>query len=126
MEKNKKKILLVEDDLFILGMYSGKLKEEGFDLKTAEDGASALKMAKENIPDLILLDIIIPVMNGFEVLAEIKKDKNLENVPVVMLTNLGQKKDIERGLKMGAQDYIIKAHFAPSEVMDKIRKILGD
>lgn len=119
MEKTKK-ILLVEDDRFILDMYKNKLEKSGFNVKCAEDGASAVRVAKEFIPDAILLDVVMPLMDGFETLEAIKKEDKLKNIPVILLTNLGQKKSVEKGLKMGAQDYIIKAHFNPSEVISKI------
>ncbi|TSA57615.1 response regulator [bacterium] len=121
-----KRILIVEDDLFILNMYVTKLKSDGFIVESAEDGMSAIQMAKKNIPDVILLDVIMPVMDGFETLAQIKKEERLKDVPIILLTNLSQKPNIEKGLKMGAVDYIIKAHFTPSEVVDKIRKVLSD
>lgn len=121
-----KKVLIVEDDLFILNMYVTKLKSEGFAVDSAEDGMSAIQMAKKNVPDIILLDIIMPVVDGFETLAQIKKDDKLKDVPIILLTNLSQKPNIEKGLKMGAVDYIIKAHFTPSEVVEKIKKVLND
>ncbi len=121
-----KKVLIVEDDLFILNMYVTKLKSEGFVVDSAEDGMSAIQMAKQNPPDIILLDIIMPVVDGFETLSQIKKDDKLKNVPIILLTNLSQKPNIEKGLRMGAADYIIKAHFTPSEVVEKIKKVLNN
>ncbi|MEO0084182.1 MAG: response regulator [candidate division WOR-3 bacterium] len=119
---NKKSILLIEDDPFIAEMYAIKFKDE-FDFDIAQDGETGLKKLAEKKPDLILLDIILPKMDGFEVLQKIKLDPNLAPVPVVLLTNLGQKENIKKGLQMGALDYIVKAHFTPSEVVDKIKKI---
>ncbi len=121
---DNKTVLIVEDDLFILNMYVTKLKSVGFTVESAEDGTSAIEIAKRIIPDVILLDVIMPVMDGFETLAQIKKEERLKNIPIILLTNLSQKPNIEKGLKMGAVDYIIKAHFTPSEVVDKIKKVL--
>lgn len=123
-EKNAAAILLVEDDTFLSSMYKTKLEIEGYQVFTALNGASGLKMAQEKKPDLILLDIILPKMNGFEVLEKIKSDKNLKNIPIIMLTNLGQKEDIKKSFKLGANEYLIKAHFLPSEVIEKVKKFL--
>lgn len=121
---NKKKILLAEDDQFILGMYSEKMRNLGFEVIVAEDGSEAVKLAKERKPDIMLLDIVMPKMDGFEVLKAIKENEELKEIPVILLTNLGQKQSVEKGIKMGAADYIIKAHFTPSEVIDKVEQIL--
>jgi len=119
-----KKILLVEDDRFILDMYKEKMGKENFEVRCAEDGASAIKIAKEIMPDIILLDVVMPLMDGFETLQAMKQDDKLKNIPIVLLTNLGQRRSVEKGLKIGAADYIIKAHFSPSEVVDKIKNII--
>lgn len=125
--KNKKaKVLLVEDDTFLSGMYVKKLELENFEVLLASDGKLGLKMILEEIPDLILLDIILPKMSGFDILKEIKKDKKTKDIPVILLTNLGQKKDVERGFALGARDYLIKAHFMPSEVVEKIIKTIKE
>jgi DNA-binding response OmpR family regulator len=123
-EKNIASILLVEDDTFLSSMYKTKLEIEGYQVYAALNGESGLKMAQEKKPNLILLDIILPKMNGFEVLEKIKSDKNLKHIPVIMLTNLGQKEDIKKSFKLGANEYLIKAHFLPSEVIEKVKKFL--
>lgn len=120
----KAKILLVEDDSFLAGMYQAKLSLEGFVVEMAADGEQGLKIAKEENPDLILLDIILPKLSGFEVLKKIKKDEKTRNIPVILLTNLGQRDDVSKGLALGAKDYLIKAHFMPSEVVEKIKKLV--
>lgn len=125
VKNKKKKILLVEDDTFLSGMYVSKLDMEGFEVILASDGRQGFKMIEEEEPDLILLDVILPQMDGFEILKEMKKKKKLKNIPVILLTNLGQKKDVERGFSFGVKDYLIKAHFMPSEVVDKIKKALS-
>ena len=119
-------ILLVEDDTFLVEMYTTKFELEGFEVHTAEDGKKGLDMAKKVKPDIILLDILMPKMDGFAVLDELKKDKDLADIPVILLTNLGQKEDVKKGFEKGAVGYLIKAHFMPSEVVDKIKKILKE
>jgi len=125
MLKDKIKILLVEDDSFLLGMYASKFEMENFKVVMAEDGEKALKLALKEMPDIILLDIILPKVNGFEVLGRLKANTATAGIPVLLLTNLSQKDEIEQGLKIGAEDYLIKAHFMPSEVVDKIKKVLN-
>ena len=105
-------------------MYKEKMGKENFEVRCAEDGASAIKIAKEIMPDIILLDVVMPLMDGFETLQAMKQDDKLKNIPIVLLTNLGQRRSVEKGLKIGAADYIIKAHFSPSEVVDKIKNII--
>jgi DNA-binding response OmpR family regulator len=126
MAKEKIKILLVEDDTFLLDMYSTKFELEGFAVLTAEDGKKGLELAKKENPDIILLDILMPKMDGFAVLDELKKNPGTEKIPVILLTNLGQKDDVKKGFEKGAVGYLIKAHFMPSEVVDKIKKILKE
>jgi DNA-binding response OmpR family regulator len=126
MSDKKTKILLVEDDPFLLSMYTTKFELEGFEVVTAEDGEKGLKLANKDKADIILLDILLPKMDGFEVLKELKKNPETKDIPVILLTNLSQRDDVEQGLSMGAADYLIKAHFMPSEVVEKIKKILGE
>jgi len=121
----KQTVLLVEDDTFLSGMYVKKLTLEGFDVQLASDGESGLRQAKAVKPDIILLDIILPKLDGFHVLEGVKQDPATKQIPVIMLTNLGARDDVERGLRLGALDYLIKAHFMPSEVVDKVKKILS-
>lgn len=124
MADKKIKILLVEDDPFLLSMYSTKFELENFEVITAEDGDKGLKLATREIPDVILLDILLPKMDGFEVLKELKNNQKTSPIPVILLTNLSQKNELEQGLNLGAEDYLIKAHFMPTEVVDKIKKVL--
>lgn len=127
MAKDKKiKILLVEDDSFLVEMYTTKFELEGFEVSSAEDGQKGLEMVKKDRPDIILLDILMPKMDGFAVLDALKKDKETVDIPVILLTNLGQKDDVKKGFEKGAVGYLIKAHFMPSEVVDKIKKILKE
>ncbi|MEA2113536.1 MAG: response regulator [Patescibacteria group bacterium] len=122
-----KKILIIEDDSFLSEMYETKLAQSGFEVETAFDGKTGLSKAKDGSYDLILLDIVLPKMDGFEVLREIKKlDSAIKETPVVLLTNLGQKNEVEKGVGLGADEYIIKAHFTPTAVVDKIKKLLKE
>jgi len=121
MEKN---ILIVEDDKFLRELISQKLLKEGYKVSEAVDGEEGIKKVKEEKPDLVLLDLILPGIDGFEVLSKMKEDTALAQIPVIILSNLGQKDDVERGLKLGAVDYLIKAHFTPGEIIDKIKNAL--
>ena len=119
-----KKILIIEDDKFLRELIGQKLLKEGYDIVEAVDGEKGIKTIKDEKPDLVLLDLILPGMDGFEVLTKIKEDAGIAQIPVIILSNLGQKDDIEKGLKMGAVDYLIKAHFTPGEIIDKIKVVL--
>ena len=124
MEKEKTHILLVEDDVFLAGIYQKKFEMEGFKISLANNGEKALVDAKRKKPDIILLDILLPKLDGFAVLEKLKADPATKGIPVILLTNLGQKDDVEKGLRAGAVDYLIKAHFKPSEIVDKVKKAL--
>jgi DNA-binding response OmpR family regulator len=121
---DKKTILLVEDDAFVSDIYHTKLSQEGYNLMIAENGLEALKKIEEKIPDLILLDIVMPYMDGIEVLKKLKENEEWKKIPVIILTNLSQKEEVEEGLKIGANDYLIKSHFTPSEVVEKVKKLI--
>jgi DNA-binding response OmpR family regulator len=124
MAQDKYKILLVEDDEFLAELYSLKLTEEGYDVFLAHNGEKGLRYAREKKPSLILLDIILPKMDGMDVLRALKNDKALKSIPVVLLTNLSHRGEVEKGLAAGAKDYLIKAHFMPGEVVEKVGEIL--
>lgn len=115
------KILIIEDDRFLRELISKKLVKEGFEVSDAIDGEEGIKKIKSEKPDLILLDLILPGIDGFEVLSKMKDDPAVSSLPVIILSNLGQKEDVEKGLKLGAVDYLIKAHFTPGEIIEKIR-----
>jgi len=118
------KILIIEDDKFLRESMSQKLIEEQYDVSTSVDGEEGIKKIREETPDMVLLDITLPGIDGFEVLTKIKKDASISSTPVIILSNLGTTEDIEKGLKLGAADYLIKAHFTPGEIIEKIRSIL--
>ena len=115
-----KKILIAEDDKFLANAYRLKLSKLGFDVRLATDGQEALNILKDFIPDLMILDLVMPNKDGFAVLEEVKSRPDTKSVPVIIASNLGQKEDIDRGLKLGAADYIVKADVAISEIVDKI------
>lgn len=120
----KANILLIEADAFLAGIYEKNLTMEDYAVTVASSGESGLKTAQKKHPDLILLSVLLPGINGFQVLEELKKGEPTRDIPVVMLTKLGTKEDVEKGQALGASAYIIKAHFQPSEVVDKIKKLL--
>lgn len=122
-----KKIALIEDGAVIREMYKMKLEMEGYDVICAEDGEKALEVIKKEIPDLILLDILMPKKDGFEVLKELKdsQDDSVRSIPVIMLTNLSNKEDIVEAEKFGVVDYIVKAKTSPSEIINKIKTFMG-
>lgn len=117
-------ILVVEDDQFLRDLIVQKLKREGFAVAEAITGADALRMAKEAPPAIILLDLILPGMDGFEVLRQMKEDKAIAAVPIIILSNLGQQEDVDRGLRLGASDFMIKAHFTPGEIVAKVKQVM--
>ena len=119
-----KHILFIEDDPFLADIYKTKLKEAGFSIDIAIDGQEGLKKIKEKLPDLLLLDIVLPNIDGWEFLQKIKQDIQLNGLKVVILSNLGQKGEVEKGLELGAVKYLIKAHHTPSEAVKEIKKIL--
>lgn len=119
------KILLVEDDDFLRGICELKLKKEGFDVTISADGLDALKKIQGLDFDLVLLDVVLPGMDGFEILESVKKDPAKANVPIIMLTNMGQESEVKKGLELGAEDYIIKAHFTVNDIIEKIREIIA-
>ncbi|MFA5962301.1 MAG: response regulator [Parcubacteria group bacterium] len=119
--------MIIEDDYFVLDIYHTKLTQEGFEVLDAKDGGEGLEKLRtqEKLPDLILLDIIMPNLGGLDVLGAIKQDERLRNIPIILLTNLSQKDEIDKGLELGATDYLIKSHFTPSEVLEKINSVLS-
>jgi DNA-binding response OmpR family regulator len=119
-----KSILLVEDDPFLVDIYTTKLKESGFLVEVATDGEIALRKVREKKFDLLILDIVLPRVDGWETLRNIKEDKKLKDLKVIILSNLGQKDEVERGLELGAIKYLIKAHYTPTEVVEEIKKYL--
>jgi len=119
------KVLVVEDDKFLRELINRKLQSEGFETVLAIDGETGLDLAEKERPDVVLLDLILPGIDGFEVLAKIKENEKIKEIPVIILSNLGQKDDIDKGMGLGAADYLVKAHFTPSEIIEKTNQILA-
>ena len=119
-----KKILLVEDDQFLIDIYTKKLKTSGFEVEVAETGTKAIAKAKEIKPDLIILDVVLPEMEGWEALRKIRGNEETKDTKVIFLSNLGQRGEVEKGLKLGALKYLIKSQYTPSEVVEEVKKII--
>lgn len=120
----QKYILVAEGDSFLASIYQKKFEMEGFRVTLASNGEKALADIKKKHPDLVLLDVLLSKLDGLAVLEAAKSDRSTSGIPIILLTNLGQPDDIKRGLEKGAADYLIKTHFRPSEVVDKVKMIL--
>ena len=133
-----KTILLVEDDPFLIDIYTTKLKESGFSADVATSGDEGLKKLREKKFDLLVLDIVLPKIDGWEILEKLKTElpkeakvkmrtkfsSPIKNLKIIILSNLGQKEEVEKGLRLGADKYLIKAHYTPSEIVEEIKKVL--
>ena len=124
MPSKQYKVVLVEDEKMLADMYATKFTMEGFDTHRAYDGAEGLSVAKDVKPDIILLYIIMPKLDGFGVLKALRDDDSFKKVPVLLLTNLGEDEDIKKGKQLGATDYFVKANHTPAEVVAKVKTIL--
>ena len=121
----KDTMLLIEDDPLLIDIYSTKFKEVGFEVEVADSGEKALLLLKKVSPSLIVMDIVLPHVDGWELLAFAQKQKNLRNTKIVVLSNLGQKEEIEKGISLGADRYLIKAHYTPSQVVGEVKELLN-
>jgi CheY-like chemotaxis protein len=117
-----KKILLIEDEELMIGLLQKKLIKEGYDITIARDGEEGLKKAREVMPDLILMDIIMPKMGGLEAMEQIQKDDELRKIPIIVISNSGQPVEIDKAQRLGARDWLIKTDFDPQELVEKIKK----
>lgn len=118
------KILFIEDEMRLHKNFEELFKTENFELISSYDGEMGLKLAEETLPDLILLDLILPRKNGFEVLKDLKSNPRLANIPVIALTNLGGSQDIQGALSLGASDYLVKANCSLNDILEKIKETL--
>jgi CheY-like chemotaxis protein len=123
-DEKKPLVLVVEDDTFLSSVHKNKLAKEGFEVVITGNGREALQFAKERRPDIILLDLIMPVMDGFETLKALKADPALREVTVIILSNLSQEEDKQKFLDMGAVEYVVKANVSFSQVVEKVRQYL--
>ncbi len=120
-----KKILLIEDDPLLIDIYTTKLQQSGFEVQTVEEGEKAVTAIQQERPDIVLLDIVLPHVDGWEILQQVQASEELKRIPIVILSNLGQKEEIEKGLRLGAVRYLIKAHYTPSQVVEEVVKLIG-
>ena len=120
------KILLIEDEEIMIDLLQKKLTAEGYQVLVAKDGLAGLEKMRQDKPDLILLDIIMPKMGGFEVMEEMGKDKALSDIPIIIISNSGQPVELGRAKELGAKDWLVKTEFDPQEVVDKVKKQLGE
>ena len=123
--RTMKKILLVEDDPLLVDVYSTRLKQSGFEVRVVESGEKALAAAEEQKPDLVLLDIVLPHIDGWDVLQSLRSSEKLKDAQIVILSNLGQKEEVAKGLALGAAKYLIKAHYTPSEIVQEVISLIG-
>jgi len=128
-EEDKKKlhdvtVLIVEDDPFLSSIAATRLKQEGYNIFLATDGLQALSLIESEMPDLVLLDVVMPGMSGFEVLKKVKSDAKFKDVAILMFSNLGQEHEVAESLALGAEEFLVKAKFTPKEVIEKINAIL--
>ncbi len=128
MSMQGKKVLIVEDDFFVSDIYRTKFSHEGCEVFSANDGAQALNLLKAGnlVPDVILLDLMMPNMDGREFLEAMKTVPEVSSVPVLVLSNLSQKEDVEESIALGARDYIVKSRMTPTEVFDRVKLLLSE
>jgi DNA-binding response OmpR family regulator len=119
------KVLIIEDDKFIAEALVMKFKENGFDIGHLDNGEKVVAEAITQKPNIIILDIILPGKDGFEILQDLKKDDKTKNIPVIIVSNLGTKGDLEKGRQLGAVDFMIKATVTPGDIVEKAKKVLA-
>lgn len=119
-----KKILFVEDEPSLQAAVTSILTEKGYQVVSAQDGKTGLELARQELPDLILLDLILPKMGGFEVLTELKKADATKKIPVIILTNLERSEDVEKAVELGATTYLVKTNYKLEEIVEKVRQVL--
>ena len=120
-----KKVLVVEDEQLIADLLQKKLIKEGYYAFAAGDGEMALQQIRKEHPDVVLLDIVLPRLNGFEVLAQMRREEELRKIPVIIISNSGQPAEIEKAREAGVRDWLIKTEFDPQEVVEKVRRQIG-
>ena len=123
-EKKERKIVLVEDDSLMSSILAAHLIKEGFNIISVTEGAQAFERIQAEQPNIVLLDIVLPGIGGFDILAKLKQDESTKSIPVLILSNLGSKEEIQRGIELGAEDYLVKANSMVEEITGKIQKIL--
>ncbi len=125
IKNTKQKIVLIEDDRYLSNALHFELQNAGFQVALAGNGREGLEKIKSEKPDLVLLDLLLPMEDGFRILETIKKDDAVKKIPVIILSNLSQESDIEKGKRLGAADYLIKSSLSIKEVVEKVKGYLG-
>jgi DNA-binding response OmpR family regulator len=126
LKRGEVTILVVEDDKFLRELLTNKIKKEGFSVVEAIDGENGLAMVAEKNPQLIVLDLLLPGIGGFEVMEKLRADSKTEKIPVIVLSNLGAQEDMDRAYSLGAKQFMIKAHHTPQEIVNQIKKVLDE
>ncbi|MAF13651.1 MAG: response regulator [Parcubacteria group bacterium] len=124
MAKKKVKILVVEDEGFLLNLYQARLEQAGYEVIKGSNGAEGFSLASLELPDLILLDVMMPQVDGYEMLQKVKANPKTKKIPVIIFSNLSQKEEVEKGLRLGAKDFIIKTSVTPTELAAKVKEYL--
>lgn len=123
---SKRKIMIVEDDMFIRDIYKVRFEQEDFEVTMAENGMVAVeKLEQGYLPEIMLLDIMMPGMDGIQVLKKVKSDERWKDLPIMMLTNISEKEKVNEAMDLGVKDFLIKSHFTPSEVVQKVNALLN-
>jgi two-component system, OmpR family, alkaline phosphatase synthesis response regulator PhoP len=126
VENRSVHLVVIEDDKFLRNLIVRKLTKEGFVVVEAENGKEGLAAMRKELPQMVLLDIILPGMSGYDVLEEIRKDEKLAGVPIIILSNLEQKEEVDHAQSLGVKEFLIKAKFTPGEIVEHIKKILKE
>ena len=118
------KVLIVEDDSLIVKIYTTRLQAEGFEVQSAQDGLEGVTKMREFVPDVVLLDVMMPKLDGFGLVTEIKKDPKLQTIPIIMYSNMNNEEEIQRAKSLGVVEFLIKANLTPNQVIEKIKQYL--
>ncbi|PLX21354.1 response regulator [Candidatus Parcubacteria bacterium] len=119
-----KKILIVEDEIFIAEMYKIKFESAGYEVFLAHDGVEGVSAAHERLPDLVLLDLLMPQKDGYQTLKELREEDGTKDLKIYILSNMGQKEEIEKGMNLGANGFFVKAHLTPTQLLEKINELI--
>ncbi len=125
MEQDKKTILMIEDDTFVRGLYKDRLEKEGFNFIESNNGIQGMNKIANEKPDLVILDLLLPLKTGFDILEEMNENKSILKIPVIILTTLKQNRDIEEARHLGAEDYFIKSESNFSDIIKKVKEVLS-
>lgn len=124
-ENASTKVLVIEDEPSLRDIYTTKLRIEGFQVSEAGDGVEGLDVAIDKSPDVILLDVVLPIKDGFEVLKDLKANPRTKHIPVIILSNLGQEYEVKRGMTLGAENFLTKANLTPAKIVEEVRTLIA-